>query len=111
LQSINDVTGLISTDLENRDDLFAFKINYNNPTDSNKALYNGNISETYWRTMYDDQQRKYTYTYDHLNRLLRADYSRPDNGSVMNNYKEEVNYDKNGNITDLGRTGGYEGPR
>jgi hypothetical protein len=27
----------------------------------------------------------------------------------MNNYKEEVNYDKNGNITDLGRTGGYEG--
>ena len=30
LQSINDVTGLISIDLENRDDLFAFKINYNN---------------------------------------------------------------------------------
>ena len=109
LQSINDVTGLISADLDNRDDLFAFKISYNTPTDTNKSLYNGNISETYWRTMYDDQVRKYEYTYDHLSRLLQADYSRPDNMSIKNAYKEVLTYDKNGNITDLGRTGGYEG--
>jgi RHS repeat-associated protein len=89
--------------------LFAFKISYNNPADNSKALFNGNISETYWRTLYDDQQRKYTYTYDHLNRLLLADYSRPDNASIMNAYKESVSYDKNGNIMELNRTGGYEG--
>jgi hypothetical protein len=101
LKSINDTDGLISTDLGIKDDLFAFKISYNNPTDNTKALFNGNISETYWRTLYDDQQRKYTYTYDHLNRLLLADYSRPDNASVMNAYKESVSYDKNGNIMEL----------
>ena len=109
MQSINDVTGLISTDLDNRDDLFAFKISYNAPTDSGKALFNGNISETYWRTMYDDQVRKYEYTYDHLNRLLQADYSRPDNMSIKNAYKEVLTYDKNGNILTLGRNGLYEG--
>ncbi|MCL9807707.1 RHS repeat-associated core domain-containing protein, partial [Flavobacterium amniphilum] len=100
--------GLISTDLGSKDDLFAFKITYNNPSDNSKALFNGNISETQWRTLYDDQQRKYTYTYDHLNRLLQADYSRPDNTSVVNAYKEVVNYDKNGNITDLERSGMVE---
>jgi RHS repeat-associated protein len=101
LQSINDVTGLISTDLENRDDLFAFKISYNTPEDTNKALFNGNISETYWRTLYDDQLRKYEYTYDHLNRLEQADYSRPDNKNIKNAYKEALSYDKNGNIKTL----------
>jgi RHS repeat-associated protein len=103
LQSINDVTGLISTDLENRDDLFAFKISYNTPTDNNKALFNGNISETYWKTYNDNQLRKYEYSYDHLNRLLQADYSRPDNKNIKNAYKEALTYDKNGNIKTLNR--------
>ncbi|MCL9807725.1 DUF6443 domain-containing protein, partial [Flavobacterium amniphilum] len=49
LKSINDTDGLISTDLGSKDDLFAFKITYNNPSDNSKALFNGNISETQWR--------------------------------------------------------------
>ena len=102
MEAINDIDGLLSTDLENKDDLFAFKISYNTPEDTNKALFNGNISETYWRTLYDDQQRKYEYTYDHLNRLLQADYSRP-NTNIRNAYKEALTYDKNGNITTLVR--------
>ena len=101
LQSINDVSNLVSVDLGSPSDLFAFKISYNTPTDNNKALFNGNISETYWRTLYDDQQRKYEYTYDHLNRLLQADYSRPDNLNIKNAYKEKLTYDKNGNIATL----------
>ncbi|MCL9805438.1 DUF6443 domain-containing protein [Flavobacterium amniphilum] len=104
LKSINDTEGLISTDLGAKDDLFAFKISYNNPADSNKALFNGNISETQWRTLYDDQQRKYTYTYDHLNRLLQADYSKPGT-NVKNAYMEAISYDKNGNIQGLQRSG------
>ncbi|MFC7774002.1 DUF6443 domain-containing protein [Flavobacterium sp. GCM10027622] len=103
LEAINDIDGLLSTDLENKDDLFAFKISYNTPEDTNKALFNGNISETYWRTLYDDQKRKYEYTYDHLNRLLQADYSRPDNKNIKNAYKEALTYDKNGNIKTLVR--------
>ena len=102
LEAINDIDGLMSTDLGNKDDLFAFKISYNTPEDTNKALFNGNISETYWRTLYDDQKRKYEYTYDHLNRLLQADYSRP-NTNIRNAYKEALTYDKNGNITTLVR--------
>ena len=103
MEAINDIDGLMSTDLGNKDDLFAFKISYNTPEDTNKALFNGNISETYWRTLYDDQKRKYEYTYDHLNRLLQADYSRPDNKNIKNAYKEKLTYDKNGNITTLVR--------
>ncbi|MCL9807719.1 RHS repeat-associated core domain-containing protein, partial [Flavobacterium amniphilum] len=112
LKSINDTDGLISTDLGIKDDLFAFKISYNTPTDNNKALFNGNISETYWRTYNDDQLRKYTYSYDHLNRLLQADYSRPGNINILNSYKEHLTYDKNGNILSLNRNSfeeeGYE---
>ena len=103
LVAINDIDNLMSSDLENRDDLFAFKISYTTPEDTNKALFNGNISETYWRTLYDDQKRKYEYTYDHLNRLLQADYSRPDSKNIKNAYKEKLTYDKNGNITTLVR--------
>ncbi|MCL9806925.1 DUF6443 domain-containing protein [Flavobacterium amniphilum] len=112
LKSINDTDGLISNDLGTKDDLFSFKISYNDPTDNTKALFNGNISETYWRTYNDDQLRKYVYSYDHLNRLLQADYSRPGNVNILNSYKEHLNYDKNGNILSLNRNSfeeeGYE---
>jgi RHS repeat-associated protein len=68
-------------------------------------LFNGNISETLWRTSADNIKRKYTYSYDDLNRLLNADYSKPGLTSVPNNYAESMSYDKNGNITALTRYG------
>jgi len=34
-------------------DLFGFMINYDTPNNA-EALYNGNISETYWKTATDN---------------------------------------------------------
>ncbi|WP_281925846.1 DUF6443 domain-containing protein, partial [Flavobacterium collinsii] len=58
-------------------DLFAFKINYDKQPGNSQiqALYNGNISETYWKTNTDVTKRSYGYQYDNLNRLTSAIYS------------------------------------
>ncbi len=108
LKSINDINNLGT-------DLFAFKLNYNeveNETNyEGKALYNGNIAETYWRTGKDDVKRKYGYFYDDLNRLTNAVYQRPNSsgiGVVTNAYNESLTYDKNGNIISLQRNGDIE---
>lgn len=110
LTGINDVSELsIGTDPR---DLFAFKINYD-AVEGNVAnvnpLYNGNISETYWRTSSDNRLRKYGYEYDKLNRLLNATYQKPETTTpIPNSYRESLSYDKNGNITHLIRNGGLD---
>lgn len=94
-------------------DLFAFKINYNTVENctsyTGTALYNGNISETYWRTASDNVERKYGYKYDNLNRLREAIYQKPGlipaQTLVTNAYDENITYDNNGNITSLNRKG------
>jgi hypothetical protein len=91
-------------------DLFAFKINYDQVEDdlsgTVKNLYNGNISETFWRTSSDNIARKYGYSYDNLNRLLNAQYQKPElSTDATNSYNESLTYDKNGNITSLQRNG------
>ena len=92
LETINDINNL-------GNDLFSFKINYDNPT-SGTALYNGNISQTRWRTANSNNSlRSYTYSYDALNRIK----SGLDNTGNYN--LTTVNYDKNGNITYLKRNG------
>ncbi|WP_264536422.1 DUF6443 domain-containing protein [Flavobacterium sp. N1736] len=92
LKNINDVSAI-------GNDLFAFQINYNEIADINKKLFNGNISQTFWKTANQDTGLKnYTYTYDKLNRLTNA----VDN---LNKFNESLNYDKNGNITNLVRLG------
>ena len=92
LEQINNTASL-------GNDLFAFKINYNNTLHSATKLYNGNISETEWRTKNDNQLRWYKYDYDDLNRITKA----TDNA---NRYSlPTVQYDKNGNITRLQRRG------
>lgn len=92
-------------------DLFAFKINYNT-TEGNvasvKSLYNGNISETYYRTGSDNVLRKYGYEYDNLNRLKNAIYQKPGGNTypTYEDYSEKnITYDKNGNIQTLYRNG------
>ena len=95
----------------NEKDLFAFKINYNS-TEGNvasvKSLYNGNISETYYRTGSDNVLRKYGYQYDNLNRLKNAIYQKP-GGNTYPTYEDfsekNITYDKNGNIQTLSRNG------
>lgn len=106
LKGINDV-GQLKGDGADPYDLFAFKLNYNAP-DTATPLYNGNISESFWRTNNDDILRKYDYNYDALNRLTLANFSKPENASFTNSYKEQLEYDKNGNITYIERNGGVE---
>jgi RHS repeat-associated protein len=81
-----------------------------------KNLYNGNISETLWRSSKDNILRSYGYTYDDLNRLRNAQYIRPVNpllsntnlNPIVNTFNESMQYDKNGNIVALQRNGGME---
>ncbi|WP_291152102.1 DUF6443 domain-containing protein [Flavobacterium sp. UBA7680] len=104
LTDINDITSL--TKVNDPKDLFAFKINYNNPATgiaNVKPLYNGNISETQWATNSDNGVlRSYGYKYDNLNRLKEGVYKK---GSQLDAYNETLWYDKNGNITGLTRNG------
>lgn len=108
LKSINDVTDL--TPSGNETDLFAFKINYNQleSVSNSNALFNGNIAETLWRTNADDFKRKYEYHYDNLNRLLQANYNKPDINGTLDNYLEHLTYDKNGNIQNVIRNGNVD---
>ena len=110
MQSING--NMIHNPTANTLDLFGFKINYDQKTLSGDgALYNGNISETLWRTANTDTGIKaYEYSYDALNRLQEASFAAKDAGqsifTVLRDYNEQIKgYDKNGNILEFFRTG------
>ncbi len=96
LKTINNIDRMAN-------DLFAFKINYNE-AETATPLFNGNIAETFWKSNTDNIKRKYNYSYDDLNRLLQADYSKEGN-TIFNSYLEHLSYDKNGNIQTLLRNG------
>ncbi|XJR86646.1 DUF6443 domain-containing protein [Elizabethkingia anophelis] len=83
--------------------LFGFELKYINPSGTSKK-YNGNIAETDWATQSDGTLRRYSYQYDGVNRLKEGNYW--DNaGAISGSYAERLNYDLNGNITGLQRTG------
>ncbi|WP_291285719.1 DUF6443 domain-containing protein [Flavobacterium sp.] len=104
LTGINDVTSLTKPNAPK--DLFAFQINYNTPTPGGVALYNGNISQTHWKTVNSESVlRNYNYSYDKLNRLTAADFRNNTNAAQNSSYFEKLQYDKNGNITFLHRSG------
>ncbi|UOB17889.1 DUF6443 domain-containing protein [Abyssalbus ytuae] len=88
-------------------DLFGFAINYNVPTESlgATALYNGNISETIWKTANDNVKRAYGYQYDALNRITIATGNSNASYYNLGSTTNPVEYDKNGNITKLFRKG------
>lgn len=111
LTGINNTDNLLVSG--DPDDLFAFRINYNtvqNLTNyTGTPLYNGNISETYWKSAADNVLRKYGYKYDGLNRLTQAIYQKPNLAiPVTNSYNESLSYDNNGNILSLSRNGYYD---
>ncbi|WP_299118248.1 DUF6443 domain-containing protein [uncultured Tenacibaculum sp.] len=91
----------INQDVNNDNDLFNFSLKYNDITNANKRLYNGNISQTSWNTLNTDTSSKtYTYSYDALNRITNA------TGATTSNYDiGSISYDKNGNILTLVRKG------
>lgn len=113
LTNINDIDNIGA-------DLFTFKINYNQTNiGGSVGLYNGNISETIWYTKNDVlnhsniRSRAYSYKYDAMNRLHRADfkYETTSGSYSTQNYAEYVlsgvTYDKNGNIQKLTRFGNH----
>jgi|SRR5690606_820679 len=95
------------------DDLFAFRIHYEGLSSEaqglGEPLYNGNISQTLWRTAKDNIQRGYVYGYDKLNRLLEADFYKEGTNPYTGAYAERMAYDLNGNIVSLVRTTGDAG--
>jgi len=115
INNVNEIPGGLTGSLDN--DLFKFRINYDAPIEGDAGLpgraaplYNGNISQTSWRTANDDNDRRgYGYKYDALNRF-KTGYSRK--GNDLNNYDHfnvnSFNYDRNGNILALTRQGENE---
>ncbi|MCL8538952.1 RHS repeat-associated core domain-containing protein, partial [Chryseobacterium gallinarum] len=86
--------------------LFGYEIKYTNPVYTNLASgrFNGNIAEVDWKTSNDGILRRYSYSYDSVNRLKYGHYSEPDNTvPLQDHYGESLEYDLNGNITRLYR--------
>ncbi|WNI39015.1 DUF6443 domain-containing protein [Chryseobacterium sp. SG20098] len=86
--------------------LFGYEIRYTNPQYTNLASgrYNGNIVEVDWRNASEDVLKRYSYTYDPLNRLKDAIYTEPGaTNPYNNNFNEHLTYDMNGNIMTLKR--------
>ncbi|PWN63541.1 hypothetical protein C1631_021400 [Chryseobacterium phosphatilyticum] len=81
-------------------------LKYQNPAYTNIApgKSNGNISEIDWKSASDGVLKRYSYTYDALNRLKDAVYTEPNTTNPYNNYYNEyATYDLNGNIKTLKR--------
>jgi len=103
--------------------LFGYELGYDKTT--NKAgqsfsgtAYNGNIAGMLWKSDGDDIRRKYDFTYDAANRLLRGDFMQQNSDDhLWNNAKVNFNvkigdgihgdqaYDANGNIQHLQQWG------
>jgi RHS repeat-associated protein len=101
--------------------LFSYKIKYNQKngiTNPDPVLfagkdvqpkYNGNIAEVDWRAVESLganpplEPKRYGYAYDSLNRLTAGYYQNPNNTGSKEN-TESLDYDLNGNITNLYRT-------
>jgi len=108
LTDINDIayTGSKETDI------FNFRINYNDVEGAATAapLYNGNISQTLWKTNNSSTDiRSYGYSYDVLNRIEGAlSYKGATLAGMSltgNHDVSGISYDKNGNIQGLTRKG------
>lgn len=97
--------------------LFGFELGYDKLTNkasrnfSSSAQFNGNINGMIWKSDGDDTRRKYDFSYDNVNRLLRADFEQQNPGNhTWNNSEVNYNvkigdgatgtnaYDANGNI-------------
>jgi len=76
-----------------------------------RPLYNGSITEVDWKTsgkQSDGNIRRYGFVYDHLSRM-RAGFYQDVNNPYSREYSEYLEYDLNGNITRLNRTGKLQG--
>jgi hypothetical protein len=67
LKSINDSDIANNAIALTAGNLFGFQINYNSPSANGNPIYNGNMSQTFWKTFnVDPGLKSYNYTYDGL---------------------------------------------
>ncbi|WP_411811938.1 DUF6443 domain-containing protein [Chryseobacterium scophthalmum] len=98
------------------DDLFGYTINYNKVEGLEvphsdylnhkvKPKYNGNIAEVLWKTLTQENEplKKYGYVYDGVDKLL-AGFFQKAGAETLQEYYEKIDYDVNGNITNLKRS-------
>lgn len=102
---------------------FGFELGYDKQVNKtgenfNASLWNGNITGMIWKSDGDDIRRKYDFTFDNINRLLKADFEQHNgDDNLWNNNKINytvkmgnglsVNsaYDANGNIIGMTQYG------
>ncbi|NII28351.1 RHS repeat-associated core domain-containing protein [Pseudoflavitalea sp. X16] len=82
-----------------------------------RLQYNGNISGTTWRSKGDAIARKFDFTYDISDRLIKADFIQNTSGTTWNNstvdfsvygapeHGGNIGYDANGNLLSLFQNG------
>jgi len=105
MRGINDVH------LTEASDLFGMELSYQCVSGGAiTAQYNGNIAALEWASRTDEERRRYTYSYDRVNRLLEADYQHiggtpPTHVGGENYSVKELKYDLNGNLLGLKRYG------
>jgi RHS repeat-associated protein len=94
LKSINtDASGNLTNSL------FSFKLRY----EEDGNLYDGNIRSQEWQSSIDNIGRAYYYEYDAASRIKKGTYAGGQQGEKFS--LNNVDYDKNGNITNLSRNG------
>ena len=80
--------------------LFSYKLDYENGAN---GLFDGNISKQSWKSNIDGKERSFDFLYDGASRLKSGTYA---STQVGENYGlNNVDYDLNGNIKALSRSG------
>lgn len=92
------------TDIQNP--VFTENLFYEKSHNNSQAQYGGNISAVDWKVGGASDNRRtrgYTFRYDKMSRLIKADYF--ENGLASDHYSTAYGYDLMGNITSIKRNG------